>query len=37
MRFFVEAVLGKETPLLGVEDAWAAADLSLRIDEALRA
>lgn len=37
MRFFFDAVAGRETPLLGVEEAWRAADLALRIDEQLRA
>lgn len=37
MRLFLEAVQGRQTSLLGVDEAWQAADLALRIDAALRA
>ena len=36
IRFFRDAIRGRETPLLGVNEAYRAADLALRIDEALR-
>lgn len=36
MRLFFEAIAGRETQLLGIDEAWRAADLALRIDEALR-
>jgi predicted dehydrogenase/threonine dehydrogenase-like Zn-dependent dehydrogenase len=37
LRAFRDAVRGEASPLLGVEEAWRAADLALRIDESLRA
>lgn len=37
MRLFLEAIRGQENALLGVDEAWQAADLALRIDGALRA
>ena len=37
MRLFIEAVGGKENKLLGVEESYRAADLALRIREAIRA
>ena len=33
---FRDAIRGAPSPLLGVEEAWRAADLALRIDESLR-
>lgn len=37
LHAFRLAVQGRPSPLLGLEDAYAAADLALRIDESLRA
>lgn len=36
MRLFLEAIEGRKSVLLGVDEAWQAADLALRIDAALR-
>jgi len=36
IRWFRDAIRGRESPLLGVHEAYRAADLALRIDEALR-
>ena len=36
MRYWIDAIRGRPTPLLGPEEAWNAADVALRVDEQLR-